>query len=77
MNEVYEYEDHNNKQIVYELRIDIGFIASKKTLKWWKFEVTWMLIKMLWHLMKDTSRNPSIVKVKKKNKEVKDEQSTN
>jgi hypothetical protein len=66
MNEVIEYEDRKNNQMVYQLRIDIGFIASKKTLKWWKVEVTWMLIKMLWHLMQDTSRNPSIVKVERK-----------
>ncbi len=65
MNEVMEYQDFEKGQMVYELRIGLSYIASKKTLKWWKVEVTWMLIKMLWNLMKNP-KNPSLVKVERK-----------
>jgi hypothetical protein len=33
MNEVYEHEDIEKKQIVYELRIDLGFYRGQKDVK--------------------------------------------
>lgn len=42
------YEDEYNKERVFQLRISNSFIKECNNLSKWKFEVTMLLMKILW-----------------------------
>lgn len=46
--ELITFEEPESHTKIYQLRVPYCYIQDKKTLKWWKFEITVWILKLMW-----------------------------